>query len=103
MRELQSEFRLRQSSEDSLSLVGLVQYNCYKFNMTKTFMISRAEIEELRSTINLLIKGSGFKFMYYHVILKNLRNLIDFFVDQPIQELLQIKTMKEIIHHFERL
>jgi len=65
-------------------------------------MISDAELLSLRSMIQNLQKNLQ-KINYYHVILSDTRNLIDFFIDTSRKDMIGIKVMKEIIFKFESL
>ena len=102
IREFRTEFRVRQKSEDNLTLRGLVYNSCLKQQLSQDKMISDAELLSLRSMIQNLQKNLQ-KINYYHVILSDTRNLIDFFIDTSRKDMIGIKVMKEIIFKFESL
>lgn len=58
------------------------------------------EVIELRHIIQKMMIGVP-KINYYFVILQDTKNLIDFFVDQPLESFMTIKPLKEIIYKFE--
>jgi len=65
-------------------------------------MISNFELLEIRHVILNLIKRLT-KVNYFHVILNDTRQLIDFFVDERISDVMQFKGIKEVINKFEHL
>lgn len=77
-------------------------YSCLKQQLSQDKMISDAELLSLRSMIQNLQKNLQ-KINYYHVILSDTRNLIDFFIDTSRKDMIGIKVMKEIIFKFESL
>jgi hypothetical protein len=79
-----------------------VYYSCLKQQLSQDKMISDAELLSLRSMIQNLQKNLQ-KINYYHVILSDTRNLIDFFIDTSRKDMIGIKVMKEIIFKFESL
>lgn len=101
-RQLKGEYRVRLKSEHQITFGSIVFYRTLKCTFNNERLITINEFLEMRLIIQMMLVGVS-KINYYYIILQDTKNLIDFFVDQPLESFMSIKPLKEIIYKFEQL
>lgn len=101
-KQLRGEYRVRLKSENQITFSGFVLYRNLKQNFGNERLITINELVEIRQIIQRMLIGVP-KINYYFIILMDTKNVIDFFVDQPLESFITIKPLKEIIYKFELL
>ena len=100
--QLKGEYRVRLKSEHQITFGSIVFYRTLKCTFKNERLITINEFLEIRLIIQMMLVGVS-KINYYYIILQDTKNLIDFFVDQPLESFMSIKPLKEIIYKFEQL
>lgn len=83
-----------------MNFKGLIYCHSQKANVRLDKLISDFELLEIRNIIQELIQGDS-KINYYTVILNDVINLIEFFIDLSLLDILKVKFLKEIIQKFQ--
>mmetsp|Transcript_31751 Transcript_31751/g.48683 ORF Transcript_31751/g.48683 Transcript_31751/m.48683 type:complete len:204 (+) Transcript_31751:1446-2057(+) len=90
-----AEFRPRKKSESDTSLFTVLYFSKFQQHLHLQCSLVKTDLIELRAMLSDLLKKE-YRMNCYKVMLLEVKNLIDFFLDQPYKDVLQLKTMKEI-------
>ena len=102
VRSFRQTFRMRQQSEHHISFVSLIQYQKLSRALQLERLHGRSEVLQVRALIQQLMSQLT-KTNYYSVILKDIRKLAEFFLDQSLSNLMEIRAIKEMGHKLSQL